>query len=62
MQLITVIYIGINIVFALIYLAIGDAIENARNGAFSDAFFLRPNNKAVEINYTLFHNVEPVVG
>jgi inward rectifier potassium channel len=39
LQLITAIYIGINIVFALIYLSIGDAIENARNGAFSDAFF-----------------------
>src|SRR6516164_10020175 len=33
------VYLGLNIFFALLYLLGGDAIANARPGAFSDAFF-----------------------
>jgi inward rectifier potassium channel len=33
------IYVLLNAVFALLYLAIGDGIENARPGSFVDAFF-----------------------
>lgn len=33
------IYLGLNLVFALAYLAVGDGIENARPGSFIDAFF-----------------------
>ncbi len=32
-------YVAANVVFALAYLALGDAIEHARPGSFSDAFF-----------------------
>jgi inward rectifier potassium channel len=32
-------YVAINVVFALAYLALGNAIEHARPGSFSDAFF-----------------------
>jgi len=32
-------YLGVNVLFALAYLACGDAIVNARHGAFEDAFF-----------------------
>jgi inward rectifier potassium channel len=32
-------YIGINALFACVYLALGDGIENARPGSFADAFF-----------------------
>ncbi len=37
--LVLVAYLGANLVFALGYLAIGDGIEEARPGSFSDAFF-----------------------
>ena len=33
------VYLGLNIFFALLYLLDGDAIANARPGAFADAFF-----------------------
>ena len=33
------VYLGLNIFFALLYLLGGDAIANARPGAFADAFF-----------------------
>jgi inward rectifier potassium channel len=36
---IAALYLGLNAVFALGYLAIGDGIENARPGSYSDAFF-----------------------
>jgi inward rectifier potassium channel len=36
---ITVTYIVVNALFAGAYLALGDAIENARRGSFEDAFF-----------------------
>jgi len=32
-------YVGVNVLFALAYLACGDCIENARAGSFADAFF-----------------------
>jgi inward rectifier potassium channel len=32
-------YLAVNALFALAYLALGDAIENARPGSFADAFF-----------------------
>jgi inward rectifier potassium channel len=32
-------YVGVNALFALAYLAVGDSIENARPGSFADAFF-----------------------
>ncbi len=32
-------YVGVNALFALAYLALGNAIENARPGSFTDAFF-----------------------
>jgi inward rectifier potassium channel len=32
-------YLGANVVFALLYLAAGDAIDEARPGSFGDAFF-----------------------
>ena len=32
-------YVAANVVFALAYLALGDAIEHARPGSFADAFF-----------------------
>jgi inward rectifier potassium channel len=34
-----VIYVAFNTVFALIYIALGGAIDNARHGNFEDAFF-----------------------
>jgi inward rectifier potassium channel len=34
-----VVYLGANVAFALGYLSIGDGIEEARPGSFSDAFF-----------------------
>jgi inward rectifier potassium channel len=37
--IVLVAYLGANLVFALGYLAIGDGIEEARRGNFSDAFF-----------------------
>jgi inward rectifier potassium channel len=37
--LVLVIYLGANLVFAMGYLGIGDGIEEARPGNFSDAFF-----------------------
>lgn len=36
---ITLVYLCLNVIFALIYLAGGDAIVNARPGSFADAFF-----------------------
>jgi inward rectifier potassium channel len=36
---IAVVYVAVNSIFALAYLALGDAIENARAGSFQDAFF-----------------------
>ena len=33
------VYLGLNVLFALLYLLGGDAIANARPGVFSDAFF-----------------------
>ncbi|MBW4685898.1 MAG: ATP-sensitive inward rectifier potassium channel 10 [Komarekiella atlantica HA4396-MV6] len=39
LALIAVLYVGINALFALAYLAGGDCIENARPGYFLDAFF-----------------------
>jgi inward rectifier potassium channel len=38
-SLMTAAYLAANAVFALAYLALGDAIENARPGSFADAFF-----------------------
>src|SRR6516165_2081881 len=35
----SLVYLGLNVFFALLYLAGGDAIVNARPGAFADAFF-----------------------
>jgi inward rectifier potassium channel len=32
-------YVGVNVLFALAYLALGDVIEHARPGSFADAFF-----------------------
>jgi inward rectifier potassium channel len=32
-------YVGANVLFALAYLVLGDAIEHARPGSFADAFF-----------------------
>ena len=32
-------YVGVNALFALAYLALGDSIESARPGSFADAFF-----------------------
>jgi inward rectifier potassium channel len=32
-------YLGVNLIFALAYLAVGDGIANARQGSFADAFF-----------------------
>jgi len=37
--LLVAVYISINVVFALTYLAIGDGITNAQKGSFADAFF-----------------------
>jgi inward rectifier potassium channel len=37
--LVLVVYLGANLVFAFGYLSIGDGIEEARPGSFSDAFF-----------------------
>jgi inward rectifier potassium channel len=36
---ITLVYLAVNALFALVYLALGDGIENARHGSFQDAFF-----------------------
>jgi inward rectifier potassium channel len=36
---IAAIYTSVNVLFAGLYLALGDAIENARPGSFQDAFF-----------------------
>jgi len=36
---IMLVYLAVNALFALAYLALGDAIENARPGSFQDAFF-----------------------
>jgi len=33
------VFLGINLVFAFAYLALGDGIANARQGSFADAFF-----------------------
>jgi inward rectifier potassium channel len=32
-------YVAVNVLFALVYLGLGDAIEHARPGSFADAFF-----------------------
>ena len=37
--LIVLVYLSTNVLFALAYLAIGNGIENAKPGSFSDAFF-----------------------
>jgi inward rectifier potassium channel len=39
MAYIAVAYLTVNALFALAYLALGNAIENARHGSFEDAFF-----------------------
>jgi inward rectifier potassium channel len=39
LTLIFVLYLATNVLFALLYLAGGDAVENARAGSFVDAFF-----------------------
>jgi inward rectifier potassium channel len=36
---VVIIYLGVNTLFALGYLALGDGIENAEPGSFTDAFF-----------------------
>jgi inward rectifier potassium channel len=33
------VYLSLNVLFALAFLALGDGIENARHGSFADAFF-----------------------
>ena len=35
----SLVYLGLNVLFALLYLAGGDAIASARPGVFADAFF-----------------------
>ena len=37
--IVVVAYVSVNALFALVYLALGDAIEHARPGSFADAFF-----------------------
>ena len=55
-------YIITNVIFALMYLAAGDGVENMRNGNFSDAFFFSVQTMAT-IGYgamypkTLFANI-----
>jgi inward rectifier potassium channel len=39
LSLIALLYIAINVLFALVYLAGGNCLENARPGSFLDAFF-----------------------
>ncbi len=50
LDLIVAIYVSINLLFALAYLAF-DGIENARPGSFSNAFFLQRANAFSTIGY-----------
>src|SRR5580692_7188885 len=47
-------YIGINVVFALLYMADPDAIAEARPGSFADAFFFSVQTVAT-IGYGVMH-------
>ncbi|NES25256.1 MAG: ATP-sensitive inward rectifier potassium channel 10 [Symploca sp. SIO3E6] len=51
---IAVFYLIINTVFALLYLAGGDCLENARPGSFADAFFFSVQTMA-SIGYGVMH-------
>jgi inward rectifier potassium channel len=39
LSMLAAIYVGVNVLFALAYLGLGDVIEHARPGSFADAFF-----------------------
>lgn len=51
---IAIFYIIINTLFALLYLAGGDCLENARPGSFADAFFFSVQTMA-SIGYGVMH-------